>query len=119
MYPRFKNLSCGKPHTACVKRQKYPKILLRQLMQRGVLQPNPVYYVRMKLNGARILDYPYLWQWLCRVYAMRGVADAGSLIHCRQGCFGRSWNGTIPLGPMRPMPYLQAYLHHELAQTNP
>ena len=80
---------------------------------------DPVYYVRMKLNGARILDYPYLWQWLCRVYTMRGVADAGSLIHCRQGYFGRSWNGTIPLGPLRPMPYPQAYLHPELTQTSP
>lgn len=80
---------------------------------------DPVYYLRMKLNGARILDYPYLWRWLCRVYAMPGVADAGSLVHCRQGYFGRSWNGTIPLGPMRPMPYPQAYLHPELAPITP
>ena len=29
---------------------------------------DPVYYVRMKLNGAKILDYPHLWRWLCRVY---------------------------------------------------
>ncbi len=36
---------------------------------------DPVYYLRMKLNGARILDYPHLWQWLCRVYALDGVAD--------------------------------------------
>ena len=51
---------------------------------------DPVYYVRMKLNGARIIDYPYLWSWLCRVYTLDGVADAGSLIHCHQGYFGRS-----------------------------
>jgi putative glutathione S-transferase len=51
---------------------------------------DPVYYVRMKLNGARILDFPYLWRWLCRVHALPGVAESGSLIHCRQGYFGRS-----------------------------
>lgn len=76
---------------------------------------DPVYYVRMKLNGARILDYPHLWRWLCRVYALPGVADSNALVHCRQGYFGRSWNQTIPLGPIHPMPYPQAYLHPELA----
>lgn len=70
---------------------------------------DPVYVMRMKLNGARILDYPHLWRWLCRVYALDGVADAGSLVHCRQGYFGRSWNGTIPLGPFSPRPYPEAY----------
>ncbi|MEL6573699.1 MAG: glutathione S-transferase C-terminal domain-containing protein [Pseudomonadota bacterium] len=76
---------------------------------------DPVYYVRMKLNGARILDYPHLWRWLCRVYQMEGVADAGSLLHCRQGYFGRSWNGVVPLGPLKPMTYPQAYQNPELA----
>ena len=57
---------------------------------------DPVYYVRMKLNGARILDHPHLWRWMCRVYAMDGVAEAGSLV--------------------QPMPYPQAYLHPELAE---
>lgn len=76
---------------------------------------DPVYYVRMKLNGARILDYPYLWRWLCRVYALPGVADSSALVHCRQGYFGRSWNNVVPLGPVHPMPYPQAYLHPELA----
>lgn len=76
---------------------------------------DPVYYVRMKLNGARILDYPTLWRWLCRVYALEGIAKAGSLIHCRQGYFGRSWNGVVPSGPLRPMPYPEAYRHPALA----
>ncbi|WP_284166065.1 glutathione S-transferase C-terminal domain-containing protein [Frigidibacter sp. SD6-1] len=76
---------------------------------------DPVYYVRMKLNGARILDHPHLWRWLCRVYALPGVAKAGSLIHCRQGYFGRSWNGVVPSGPLLPMPYPEAYGHPELA----
>ncbi|MGR3291424.1 MAG: glutathione S-transferase C-terminal domain-containing protein [Paracoccaceae bacterium] len=76
---------------------------------------DPVYYVRMKLNGARILDYPHLWRWLCRVYALPGVAASNSLIHCRQGYFGRSWNNVVPLGPLLPMPYPEAYKHPELA----
>ncbi|MZR14196.1 glutathione S-transferase [Maritimibacter sp. DP07] len=75
---------------------------------------DPVYYLRMKLNGAKILDYPHLWRWLCRVHALPGVREAGSLIHCRQGYFGRSWNNVIPLGPFRPMPYPEAYDHPEL-----
>lgn len=76
---------------------------------------DPVYYLRMKLNGARILDYPHLWRWLCRVYALDGVAGAGSLLHCRQGYFGRSWNGVVPLGPLKPATYPEAYNHPELA----
>ncbi|MBL4892640.1 MAG: glutathione S-transferase C-terminal domain-containing protein [Rhizobiaceae bacterium] len=77
---------------------------------------DPVYYVRMKLNGARILDYPNLWRWLCRVYALPGVASSNSLVHCRQGYFGRSWNNVVPLGPFYPMAYPQAYEHPELAK---
>lgn len=76
---------------------------------------DPVYHLRMKLNAAKILDYKYLWRWLCRVYALPGVAESGALTHCRQGYFGRSWNGTIPLGPLKPLPYPQAYQHPELA----
>ena len=79
---------------------------------------DPVYYVRMKLNGAMILDYPHLWAWLCRVYALPGVAASGSLIHCRQGYFGRSWNGVVPVGPSRPA-YPEAYRHPELARRSP
>ncbi len=76
---------------------------------------DPVYYVRMKLNGARILDYPHLWRWLCRVHALPGVASSNSLTHCRQGYFGRSWNNVVPLGPLRPMSYPEAYERPELA----
>lgn len=76
---------------------------------------DPVYYVRMKLNGARILDYPHLWRWLCRVYALPGIPDSGSLVHCRQGYFGRSWNGVVPAGPFKPMEYPDAYEHPNLA----
>lgn len=78
---------------------------------------DPVYYLRMKLNGAKILDYKHLWRWLCRVYALPGVAQSSALTHCRQGYFGRSWNTVIPLGPLKPMPYPQAYAHPELARA--
>ena len=76
---------------------------------------NPVYYVRMKLNGARVLEYPHIWRWMCRVYALPGVADAGSLVHCRQGYFGRSLNGFVSAGPFKPMEYPEAYEHPNLA----
>ncbi|MBW4706351.1 glutathione S-transferase C-terminal domain-containing protein [Roseobacter sp. YSTF-M11] len=78
---------------------------------------DPVYYVRMKLNGARLLDYPHLWHWLCRVYALPGVVESGSLIHCRQGYFGRTWNKVIPSGPIKPMRYPEAYRHPDLVET--
>ncbi len=77
---------------------------------------DPVYYVRMKLNGAKVLDYPHVWRWLCRVYSLPGVAESSSLDHCRQGYFGRSWNGVVPRGPFRPMSYPRAYDHPELAR---
>ena len=77
---------------------------------------DPVYYLRMKLNGAKILDYPHIWRWLCRVYALPGVAEGNSLDHCKQGYFGRSWNNVIPSGPFKPMPYPEAYKHPELAR---
>ena len=79
-----------------------------------IYRHDPIYTIRMKLNDARILDYPFLWRWLCRMYAINGVARAGSLIHCRQGNFGRSWNRVIPLGPSKPLPYPEAYEHPEL-----
>lgn len=77
---------------------------------------DPVYYLRMKLNGAKMLDYPHLWRWLCRVYALPGVAQSNSLDHCKQGYFGRSWNNVVPLGPFKPMQYPQAYHHPDLAR---
>jgi putative glutathione S-transferase len=79
---------------------------------------DPVYYLRMKLNGAKILDYPYLWRWLCGLYAVSGVAESNALVHCRQGYFGRSWNNVVPLGPFRPMTYPEAYKFPELSKLS-
>lgn len=79
---------------------------------------DPVYYLRMKLNAAKIYHYPHLWQWLCRVYALPGVAQSNSLDHCKQGYFGRSWNNVVPLGPDYPMTYPEAYKHPEIAMNS-
>ncbi len=79
---------------------------------------DPVYYVRMKLNGAKILDYPHLWRWLCRVYALPGVKENNSLTHCRQGYFGRSWNNIVPAGPFKPMTYPEAYENPDLPKPS-
>ena len=76
---------------------------------------DPVYYVRMKFNAAKILHYPHLWCWLCRVHSLPGVPQSNSLVHCRQGYFGSSWNSVVPLGPMHPKPYPEAYSHPDLA----
>ncbi len=64
-----------------------------------------VYYLRIKLNGAKNFNNPHLRRWLCRVFALQGVAENGSLTHWLQGYFGRSWNGVIPLAPRQPNPY--------------
>ena len=48
-------------------------------------------------------------------HALPGVANSRSLIHCRQGYFGRFWNGVVPMGPLSPMRYPEAYEHPELA----
>ena len=45
------------------------------------------------------------------------VAPCYSLINSLlQGYFGCSWNHGIPLRPLRPMYYPQAYDHPELAR---
>ena len=58
---------------------------------------DPVYHNRMKLNHKFISDYPNLWRWLCDFYALPGVAEASPLEHMKQGYFGRTGNGTVPL----------------------
>jgi hypothetical protein len=48
-------------------------------------------------------------------YAARLSYRGNSLVHCRQGYFGRSWNNVVPLGPLQPMPYPDACENPELA----
>lgn len=63
---------------------------------------DPVYYNRFKLNAAFLWQYPQLWRWMGDMMAIEGmdaVSNAGYLAHCKQGYFGRTGNGTIPVGP--------------------
>lgn len=64
---------------------------------------DPIYYLRFKLNEAYLWEYPHLWRWMADCMALEGmeaVSNAAYLAHCKQGYFGRTGNGTIPVGPM-------------------
>ena len=61
-----------------------------------------VYHNRFKLNKAYLWEYPHIWQWMGVMMeqpGMQPVSDANYLQHCKQGYFGRTGNGTVPLGP--------------------
>jgi len=63
---------------------------------------DPVYYNRFKLNEHYLWEYKNLWRWMgdmVNLDGMEPVSNAGYLAHCKQGYFGRSGNGTIPVGP--------------------
>ena len=63
---------------------------------------DPVYYNRMKLNKHYLYEYPCLWRWMNDMMLLQGmdeVSNVGYLQHCKQGYFGRTGNGTIPVGP--------------------
>ena len=65
---------------------------------------DPVYYNRFKLNERYLWEYPNLWRWMKQMMSLENtnmddVAGPGYLAHCKQGYFGRSGNGTIPVGP--------------------
>lgn len=64
---------------------------------------DPVYHSRFKLNKKYLWQYPNIWRWMQDMTALPGidtVADAEYLQHCKQGYFGRTGNGTIPVGPL-------------------
>lgn len=63
---------------------------------------DPVYHNRMKLNQAFLYEYPGIWKWMGRMMAVEGmqsVANGGILSQAKQGYFGRTGNGTVPVGP--------------------
>ena len=63
---------------------------------------DPVYYNRFKLNEKYLWEFPNLWRWMGDMMQLEGmeeVTGAGYLAHCKQGYFGRTGNGTIPVGP--------------------
>jgi len=64
---------------------------------------DPVYYSRFKLNEKFLWEYPNIWKWMTRMMALPGmelVSNAAYLQHCKQGYFGRTGNGTVPVGPL-------------------
>jgi len=63
---------------------------------------DPVYHNRMKLNQAFLHQYQAIWKWMGRMMAvagMKSVASENILKHAKQGYFGRTGNGTVPVGP--------------------
>ncbi|KAL7562985.1 hypothetical protein ACA910_018623 [Epithemia clementina (nom. ined.)] len=63
---------------------------------------DPVYHARFKLNYKNLWEYRNVWRWMQDMMALPGiepVANAEYLQHCKQGYFGRTGNGTVPLGP--------------------
>ncbi len=60
---------------------------------------DPVYFVRFKCNRTMIeTGYPKLWEYLKRLYRTPGFATSSKLSHIKNGYFGRSGNGIVPMG---------------------
>eukprot|EP00980_Cylindrotheca_fusiformis_P004151 scaffold909_cov135-Cylindrotheca_fusiformis.AAC.8 len=63
---------------------------------------DPVYYNRFKLNKSYLWEYKNVWRWMGDMVSLPGmdsVSSASYLAHCKQGYFGRTGNGTVPIGP--------------------
>lgn len=63
---------------------------------------DPIYHNRMKLNQAFLHEYSGIWKWMGRMMSVPGlntVVHEGILAQAKQGYFGRTGNGTIPVGP--------------------
>ena len=78
---------------------------------------DPIYYNRFKLNQCYLWEqYPNIWRWMGDMMHLTGmdcVSNDEMLQHCRQGYFGRTGNGIIPLGPPGyPSCYLQPHPSH-------
>ncbi|MGI9390450.1 MAG: glutathione S-transferase family protein [Boseongicola sp.] len=62
------------------------------------------YHYAFKCNLRRIVDYPSLWKYARRIYAMPGVADTVRFDIYKQGYFSpselRNPLGIVPLGPV-------------------
>ena len=61
-----------------------------------------VYYSRFKLSKKMLWEYTHLWRWMGDMMRLEGMGHVSSkeyLAHCKQGYFGRTGNGTVPVGP--------------------
>lgn len=60
---------------------------------------DPVYFLRFKCNKAMIeYGYPNLWAYLKRLYQIPGFSETSNLTHIKNGYFGRTDKGIVPLG---------------------
>mmetsp|Transcript_20265 Transcript_20265/g.46923 ORF Transcript_20265/g.46923 Transcript_20265/m.46923 type:complete len:345 (+) Transcript_20265:112-1146(+) len=77
---------------------------------------DPVYHSRFKLNKRYLWEYPNIWRWMQAMMALPGmgpVSDKEYLGHCKQGYFGRTGNGVVPVGPEGyPECYTQPHWTH-------
>lgn len=80
---------------------------------------DPVYYSRFKLNKHNLWEYRNIWRWMQDMMALPGmepVSNAEYLDHCKQGYFGRTGNGTVPVGPAGyPECYKEPHWTHAFA----
>jgi putative glutathione S-transferase len=63
---------------------------------------DPIYHNRMKLNQAFLWEYPRVWAWMGDMMSLPGmeaVAGEHILKQAKQGYFGRTGNGVVPIGP--------------------
>jgi len=62
------------------------------------------YHYAFKCNIRRLVDYPNLWTYARRIYALPGVAETVDFELCKQGYFApselRNPFGIVPLGPI-------------------
>jgi putative glutathione S-transferase len=62
------------------------------------------YHYAFKCNIHRLVDYPHLWRFARRIYAMPGVAETVDFGIYKQGYFSpselRNPLGIIPAGPV-------------------
>eukprot|EP00040_Diaphanoeca_grandis_P004720 m.29880 g.29880 ORF g.29880 m.29880 type:complete len:678 (-) comp16171_c0_seq2:416-2449(-) len=61
-----------------------------------IVRHDPVYFSRMKLNKAMVVDYPHLHRWMRDLLRDPAVAAGTNVAHCRFGYFGRTGNNNVP-----------------------
>lgn len=82
---------------------------------------DPVYFSRFKLDKHHLWEYRNIWRWMQDMVSlpdMEAVANEEYLQHCKQGYFGRTGNGTVPVGPQGyPECYKRPHWTHSLSPT--
>ena len=83
---------------------------------------DPVYFSRFKLNKNNLWQYLNVWRWMQEMMALPGmepVSNTEYLQHCKQGYFGRTGNGTVPVGPAGyPECYKEPHWTHSSTATS-